>query len=211
MKRAIAAFAVITTFLSGEALSETRIVDGDTLDIGGTIYRINGIDAPEHGQKCGNWSCGNAATDTLAELTMGKQVHCDQITTDKYQRTIATCYADGEDLGKQMVRSGMAWAFVRFSDVYLAEEGAARSEHLGIWQGNFQPPWDYREAQWNNGDAQAPDGCPIKGNISKNGKIYHAPWSPYYRRTKINTSKGERWFCSEAEAKQAGWRQPYWR
>ena len=51
----------------------------------------------------------------------------------------------------------------------------------------------------------------IKGNINRDGeRIYHTPWSsPHYKRTKINTSKGERWFCTEGEARQAGWRAPY--
>ena len=44
------------------------------------------------------------------------------------------------------------------------------------------------------------------GNISKNGNIYHPPWSPWYTKTKISTEKGERWFCSEREAIDAGWR-----
>ena len=52
----------------------------------------------------------------------------------------------------------------------------------------------------------APAGCLIKGNISSHGKIYHLPGSAGYARTKIDPAKGERWFCSEAEARAAGWR-----
>jgi hypothetical protein len=58
---------------------------------------------------------------------------------------------------------------------------------------------------------KAPDpNCPIKGNINSKGeRIYHTPWgSRNYDRTKINTAKGERWFCNEAEAVAAGWRAP---
>jgi len=50
--------------------------------------------------------------------------------------------------------------------------------------------------------------CRIKGNISGNGRIYHVPGSLSYDRTKIDESKGERWFCSEEEARTAGWRPP---
>lgn len=59
-------------------------------------------------------------------------------------------------------------------------------------------------------DASDPD-CLIKGNINRDGeRIYHTPWSsPHYKRTKINIKKGERWFCTEGEARQAGWRAPY--
>jgi endonuclease YncB( thermonuclease family) len=49
-------------------------------------------------------------------------------------------------------------------------------------------------------------GCQIKGNISGSGKIYHLPGSDSYDRTKIDESKGERWFCTEEEARAAGWR-----
>ena len=50
--------------------------------------------------------------------------------------------------------------------------------------------------------------CLIKGNISENGHIYHVPDSPNYEATKIDESRGERWFCSEEEARAAGWRAP---
>ena len=49
-------------------------------------------------------------------------------------------------------------------------------------------------------------GCDIKGNISGNGRIYHLPGGAHYARTRIDESKGERWFCSESEARAAGWR-----
>jgi hypothetical protein len=49
--------------------------------------------------------------------------------------------------------------------------------------------------------------CRIKGNISENGRIYHVPGQRYYTATRINRLRGERWFCSEAEARSAGWRR----
>ena len=50
--------------------------------------------------------------------------------------------------------------------------------------------------------------CVIKGNISSKGeRIYHVPGGRYYDATVIDTAKGERWFCSEAEAVAAGWRK----
>ena len=55
---------------------------------------------------------------------------------------------------------------------------------------------------------QTPPGpCRIKGNISENGKLYHVPGSRSYDSTIIDESKRERWFCSEQEAKDAGWRK----
>ena len=51
-------------------------------------------------------------------------------------------------------------------------------------------------------------GCVIKGNINSSGeRIYHVPGQRYYDKTRINWSKGERWFCTEQEAVRAGWRK----
>lgn len=51
--------------------------------------------------------------------------------------------------------------------------------------------------------------CVIKGNISiSNGKQwYHLPGMEDYERTRIDISKGERWFCTEQEAIAAGWKK----
>lgn len=50
-------------------------------------------------------------------------------------------------------------------------------------------------------------GCNIKGNVSVTGElIYHLQSRDYYDETVINFVKGERWFCSESEVRQVGWR-----
>lgn len=61
--------------------------------------------------------------------------------------------------------------------------------------------------------AEIPDrdrsACVIKGNVSINTgeRIYHVPGQKFYTPTKISRWYGERWFCSEAEARAAGWRK----
>lgn len=214
MFRWMAAFLCIG--LSGPAAAELVLIDGDTLEIDGTRYRINAIDAPEYGQKCprvggGTWNCGEASLDALQRLVSGQAVTCAERDRDDYQRVIATCYAGDTDVGEALVQEGLAWAYVRFSDEYVAQEAAARAGQIGVWQSETLPAWEFRRQKWSLAEQEAPDGCPIKGNISQNGKIYHTPWSPWYSRTKINVSKGERWFCDEAEALDAGWRAPRWR
>jgi hypothetical protein len=84
----------------------------------------------------------------------------------------------------------------------------ARQERRGIWQAVTEPAWEFRAQKWVVAGQTAPNGCAIKGNISKNGRIFHTPWSQYYRRTKISLNKGERWFCNVEEALAAGWRPP---
>ena len=56
--------------------------------------------------------------------------------------------------------------------------------------------------------SSAATGCTIKGNISATKeKIFHVIGYPNYGQTVIDTTKGERMFCSEQEAKDAGWRK----
>ena len=61
-----------------------------------------------------------------------------------------------------------------------------------------------------SGNGYISPGCLIKGNISQHGgkKIYHCPNGNWYNETVINVSKGERWFCSEQEALDAGFKKP---
>ncbi|MGN7868660.1 sunset domain-containing protein [Paracoccus sp. 22332] len=74
-------------------------------------------------------------------------------------------------------------------------------------QGAAQAPWEYRANRWQRAVAGAPGGCTLKGHISAKGeRIYHAPWSSAYGGTQIDESRGEGWFCNEAEAVAAGWR-----
>ncbi|MCT7378182.1 hypothetical protein [Chelativorans salis] len=51
--------------------------------------------------------------------------------------------------------------------------------------------------------------CNIKGNVSINSgqRIYHLPGDKFYSETIIRPEYGERWFCSEQEARAAGWRR----
>ncbi|MES0881789.1 thermonuclease family protein [Roseibium sp. SCP14] len=208
--------ASLTTMLTPDAsAASVNVVDGDTIDIDGQRLRLYGIDAPEAGQSCknpggGTWPCGRRAIEALEKLVGSGNVNCNNLGTDGYGRTLSICSTGSVDINEAMVRQGHAWSFRLYSDDYNDAEDAARSERAGIWQTETQTPWDYRANRWAAAEQKAPEGCPIKGNISRNGRIYHAPWSPWYSRTKINTSNGERWFCNEAEAIKAGWRAPLW-
>ena len=187
------------------------IVDGDTLEVAGRRIRLEGIDAPETAQTCGTasgeqWPCGRAATKALSQLIGTAEIACDVVGNDKYNRVLAVCYAEGQELNATLVATGSAWAFVKYSTRYVAEEDAARRAALGIWQGPAEPPWDYRRKGWQVAEAQAPGGCAIKGNVSSKGRVYHMPWSPWYDRVTVEQRRGERWFCSEDEAQAAGWR-----
>jgi endonuclease YncB( thermonuclease family) len=199
------------TAVTADIAGPASIVDGDTLDIGGQRVRLDGIDAPESAQTCskrwaGSWDCGKAATRALGALINGHHVSCRSSGTDKYGRMLGVCSVEGTELNAALVRAGMAWAFVKYSTAYVAAEKQAKAAQAGVWQADTEAPWLFREKRWQVAEQAAPSGCAIKGNVTGNGQIYHMPWSPWYHKVKVEAARGERWFCSEAEAQKAGWR-----
>jgi endonuclease YncB( thermonuclease family) len=190
--------------LSGTA----RVVDGDTLVIGGEHVRLSGIDAPELDQTCRrdgqNWACGDWARADLKQRLNGRTVACDGVDRDRYGRLLAICNLDGADIGRTLVRDGVAFAYRRYSADYIPEERIAASERRGLWAGTAQAPEIFRHS--GNETAPSAPRCAIKGNISASGRIFHRPGQREYDETRIDTTRGERWFCSVAEAEDAGWR-----
>ena len=192
----------------------TRVIDGDTIHVGDTRIRLEGIDAPESAQTCKRadgteWACGTEATHAMRQMVEGREVVCRNHGLDLYGRTLATCFVGNLNINQQMVKLGLAWAYVKYSKAYVAEEAAARLSKTGIWQGEAMPAWDFRAKSWTASAETAPEGCPIKGNVTANGRIYHMPWSPWYNKVRIDGHAGKRWFCTETEAQAAGWRPAF--
>ncbi len=127
------------------------IVDGDTLDIGGKRIRLYGIDAPESRQNCQteslSYRCGQDATAALADKIGQRPVTCHRKDVDRYGRIVAVCWIGAEDLNAWMVWQGWAVAYRRFSTDYVLHEDTARKARRGLWQGEFQMPWDWRLAR----------------------------------------------------------------
>ncbi len=198
----------------GTALSGLpHVIDGDSINIGDQRIRIHGIDAPEGRQTCVRdgvtWLCGQEAGQRMRALVRGSEVRCEGIDQDRYGRIVAKCFAGGRDVGEAMVFEGMALAYRQYSTDYVQAEAMAKAARRGLWSGQFVEPWDWRRGK-RLATASANDNaaCDIKGNISRSGeRIYHVPGGAYYGRTKIDRSKGKRMFCSEAEAREAGWRK----
>lgn len=94
------------------AVDGFSVVDGDTLKVNGERVRLLGIDAPEKAQTCDRdgeaWRCGKAARAYMQDLTAGKRIVCESDGRDRYNRHLARCSADGEDLSRAMLRGGMA-------------------------------------------------------------------------------------------------------
>jgi endonuclease YncB( thermonuclease family) len=206
------ASAQATSFLTGPA----RVIDGDTIIVAGEPVRLEGIDAPERKQSCKRdgrpWACGSVAAQTLRGLIRNREVSCRAVGRDAYGRALGVCSAEQVNLNAAMVRSGFALDFRRYSSAYIADEAAAKADRAGMWSGTFVPPWEWRQsaratAARPSGQPAGPDGCTIKGNVNRRGeRIYHLPGSRDYGKVVINTAKGERWFCTKAEAAKTGWR-----
>jgi endonuclease YncB( thermonuclease family) len=191
--------------LSGQA----QVTDGDSLRIGGERIRLFGIDAPELAQRCDpsgrNWACGKWAKDTLQQIVSQGVLRCEAVEKDRYGRTVARCLVGQRDVAALMVRAGAATAFTRYSKDYLPQERTAKAEARGLWSGAVTAPGDYRQIAKRS--TPAPADCVIKGNISAEGaRIFHKPGQRDYAATKISPAKGEAFFCSEAEARAAGFR-----
>ncbi len=218
----------VTTAQTASASTLTgraSVVDGDTITIKGQRIRFNGIDAPESDQRCTNeagtsYSCGSQSAFFLDDLlASSRPTRCEFISWDRHQRFVGDCYlADGRSVASEMVKAGHALDWPHYSrGTYSSEQATAKKARLGLWRGTFERPWDYRAKQRT---IAAPSvvplvsnstggGCNIKGNISSNSgeRIYHVPGQEFYDETRISASKGEQWFCSEQEARAAGWRR----
>lgn len=173
--RSVAAIAVLIALLLAYAWSEeigigtreisagaerVEVRDGDTFLIGGTEFRLSGIDAPEYHQNCTDaggrsWPCGKEARAKLAVLLGGTGLTCTPRAKDRFDRSIAVCRNDRfADIGSEMVHAGLAISPGDFGEApYADAERDARTTRRGIWQGSFIAPAEWRKA---NPRADAP-------------------------------------------------------
>ncbi|WEK02731.1 MAG: thermonuclease family protein [Candidatus Devosia phytovorans] len=125
---------------------QARVSDGDSFRLGDERIRLLGMDAPELAQQCdtadgSKWTCGRSARDRMAELLSSGAVDCRPEGRDQYDRLLATCRVNDQDLGAIMVGEGLAVS----SGGYWTEEAAARRDSRGIWAGSFDRPRDWRD------------------------------------------------------------------
>jgi micrococcal nuclease len=200
-----------------------KVVDGDTLHVlvdgRDETVRIIGINAPET-DEC--W--GAEATQAAARLLEGASVALiadpTQADRDRYGRLLrSVVLPDGTDVGLRLISDGDADEYTYDNayanqQAYREADAAAAAAGRGLWNATTcagtaaspAAPVLSSVPASTAAPQTGPPGCEIKGNISANGKIYHLPGSPDYDRTRIDESRGERWFCSVAEAQAAGWR-----
>lgn len=190
------------------------VVDGDTVDIENEVrVRLLGIDAPENGE-----CLYTESRAFLTELVGGKQVYLrkDISGSDRYGRLLrylvipADNPSEDEVLVQEvLVRSGYAQTLAeapdnRYRDLLSSAQQEARIAERGMW-GACEVVVAEDELREQDSEPIDPS-CVIKGNISEkgNGKLYFYPGCPNYNRVKVDTRKGEAYFCTEDEAVVAG-------
>ena len=134
-----------------------KVVDGDTIKINSKKIRLYGIDAPEKKQKCKktyltisfmsftkDYMCGEVSTQKLIKKINKQKLNCNILDVDRYKRLIGECFKRNINLNSWMVSNGYAVAYRKYSKKYVSDEINAKNNKLGIWQGKFEMPWDYR-------------------------------------------------------------------
>lgn len=177
------------------AYQVVEVYDGDTFKTDtGLKVRLAGIDAPEI-----DLCDGAEAKKTLESLILGKNLYLKVISFDPYNRLVAYAYTEDKFINQQMLAAGMAFIARTPANAppeLKAGSDAARSQKKGIYSS--------RCTQSVN---PTNPSCNIKGNnlVAESTKVYHFPGCGQYTQTQVQLYQGDQWFCSEAEAKKAGY------
>ena len=129
--------------------ADVKVSDGDSLVMQGKRIRLQGIDAPEYHQTCGDakgfdYPCGQKALVFMQHLVAHKKVFCKKIAEDIYKRDLSECYADGENINLKMLEAGWAVVYRTNNKDYLDAQAKAKKAKIGLWQGKFMTPELYR-------------------------------------------------------------------
>ena len=134
------------------------VIDGKTVTIqmqnGGKLTAVlQYIEVPEPDQPL-----HQVAADHLSALVLDKKIEF-RARTITPLRTAGYLFADGIDVGQQMIRDGAAWYAVleksgqeaAESVIYQTNETQAKAEKRGVWSiENLKPSWEIRaEAEEN--------------------------------------------------------------
>lgn len=170
------------------------VIDGDTVVLEGkSLVRLRYVDAPEK-DLCGY----KEAVKELERLALGKSVRIQETIPDQYGRGMALVYENNTLINREMVASG--WARYHHDTLAVTSEikeadNLARREKRGVY-GACQSTENTKYPK-----------CTIKGNIDKftDTRIYHMPGCAQYKTTIVEEDIGESWFCTEAQARKAGY------
>ncbi len=105
-------FSFINSSEKNVVKGKARIIDGDTIEINKEKIRFGGINSPER-KEIGY----RLAKDKLIEKIANNIVTCvREKNKDKYRRTVAECFINGESLSSFMVKNGYACDYIYYSN-----------------------------------------------------------------------------------------------
>ncbi len=172
-----------------EQMRVIRVIDGDTFVIRtGERVRLAGLDAPEIG------SCyADESKSVLENMIGGKVIKIEGIKRDSWGRRLGFIWVGKTNINFEMVKIGAA-RYDNFSDEKSAQMENAGSKAEADKAGLFGV------------DCEGKKDCVVLGNIDESSgkKYYHVPGCPTYARVKIDKARGEKIFCFESEAEEAG-------
>ena len=194
-----------------------RVIDGDTVKVrlenGQTEdVRLLLVDTPEtvNPEKPVQPYGPEASRFTKDALPAGSDVliERDQSKTDRYGRLLAYVWADGKMINQELLRQGLARvAYIyepdtRYVETFQEIEAEAKEKKIGVWETTgYATERGFDASVLTEKPVKQTDDCEnIKGNINRQGKkIYHVEGGRSYEE--VNP---EEIFCSEQEAKEAG-------
>lgn len=147
---------------AGDSVSgKARVLNGDTLVVGGRVVGLYGVAAPGLKQTCldrkaQSYDCGAAAAKALAAHLREATVTCRIRETDGYGRAVSVCLRDKEDLSAWMAEKGLAMADRRRGHAaYIGAETLAWGKRLGLWAGSFEDPTNRPRTAYGHANAVA--------------------------------------------------------
>ena len=127
---------------------KAKVVNSDYIKIDKQTIILFGVEAMERPQKCyiNNelWPCWESGVRKLEEIVDLGETICFIKGKAKMNRVFAICETQNIELNKELIRSGLALARIKQSDLYIDDERYAKENKLGIWRGKFIEPWKWR-------------------------------------------------------------------
>lgn len=137
---------------TGPVVGKGTAKEGDIVTINGQDFRLDGIDAPDVGQKCKNvkgteYDCYELSRRMLERILNNDEVTCTPRKEQGKPPQLAACVVRGVDIGRAMVQLGYALAYRALTPAYAADEALASSHRRGMWAGRVEAPWEWRSRQ----------------------------------------------------------------
>jgi endonuclease YncB( thermonuclease family) len=141
----------VTQASASEISGQGTAVDSTVIQVNDQRIMLFGVDSVMRKQICTldgkPWQCWTAAVHDLQGLLDQGPVNCDVVgDPDVYGRLLARCAVRDQSVNEQLVSQGFAVARPSETTEYVAAEAAAKQRKVGLWQGQFVQPSEFRRA-----------------------------------------------------------------